>query len=352
MKKRIVIASGIALCTIALAATVISTVAWFDGSSALQVSNFNIQLASKELKISTDNENFKEALNKEDLTQVDRFIPVSSMFSSSWIDAKNEKPVFRKGYTGDTPEKIAYVSESEYATAEKGFFSQTLYLKSDSTAYVSVDPEKIKVMPDVPANEEVATKIADKYPEMNHEDIVNNLNKVQDSLRISLLVLDDEEEHELDDYAYYIIDPHKNGETYLGSILDNDLDGYYDYYGDKEVFYGEALNASAENLIYVNEGTHHEGKSYSVFEASTKSNVKHLDLDASIAAGLDLKQENSLSLDESSDILMSLRSGVSKRIVLSFYLEGWDKDNTNLAMYSHFYVNFAFKLADGGEGGN
>lgn len=351
MKKRTVLALGISICTLALSASVLSTVAWFDGSSVLQVSNFNITLANKELKISVDNETFKEVLTKDDLMQVDKFIPVSSMFSSSWIDSKAEKPTFKKGFLADEPEKTYYVSENEYAVADKGFFSQTLYLKSDSTAYVTVDPDNIKVISDEVKNNEVADKLASKYPEMSHEEIVSNLNKVKDSLRFSLLVLDDEEEHELDDYAYYIIDPHKNGDTYLGSILDNNLDGFYDHYDGKEVLFGEAKNVSSQTLIYKDEGAHHTGKSYSVFDASTKQGVKHLDLEASMKAGLDLAKENSLSLEQTNDIQISLTSGVSKRIVLSFYLEGWDRDNTNLAMYSHFFVDFSFKLASGGEGG-
>lgn len=352
MKKRNVIITGSLILAVALSATAVSTVAWYTGSSNLQVSNFNIQLASKELRVSTDNETFKETLNKEDLMQVDKFSPVSSMFSSSWQDKKSEMPEFRKGFAGKgDPEQACYSSIDEYAIADDGFFSQTLYLKSDSTAFCTIDPEKTSVSPNEEENDRIATKLQARYPEMSHQEILDHLNKGVDSLRISLLILDNEDEHELDDYAYYIIDPKKNGDTYLGAILDNNLDGYYDFYSNKEVLYGEANNISEETLVYTDEGPTREGTSYSVFDASTKSGVKHLDLDASIEAGLDLAQEKSLSLEEAGNIRLSLGSNISKRIVLSFYLEGWDKDNTNLAMYSRFFVNLAFRLADGGNGG-
>ncbi len=345
MRKRTVIGIGTCLIAIALSASVLSTVAWYNGSSHLQIENFNIGFSSKELKISTDNVDFKDRLGKNDLNQVDKFIPVSSMFSSFWLNSKQEQPVFRKGFDEEEVRKTTYTSIDDYAVAESGFLSQVLYLKSDTDASATLDIEKTYVRPNEDANNDIANKLASKYPEMSHEQIVNNLNKISDSLRMSILVLDEEQEHELDDYAYYIIDPHKNGDTLYGGLLDNDLDGYYDNYDGKEVLFGEANNVSESTLVYTDEKAHHEGKSYSIFEASTKDNVKHLDLGKSVDAGLQIAKENSLSLVESQDIRISLKTNVSKRIVFSLYLEGWDLDNTNLSMYAHFYMSLVFKLA-------
>ena len=44
-------------------------------------------------------------------------------------------------------------------------------------------------------------------------------------------------------------------------------------------------------------------------------------------------------------VLIPLRPNTSKRIVLSFYQEGWDKDNTDFVRFSHFFVNVLFKIA-------
>ncbi len=344
----------IAFCSILIGfvaiTTTLSTWAWFDGSSALEVSNMNITLADKHLYISTDNVNFKESLSTEDLNDVDFFRPVSSMFSSSWINTKSESPIFKRGFCLNTVEKPNYTEEEDYPNADKGYFSQVLYLKGDLDGYVTIDPSTTTFVPDEEKNDSVAISLenAHKFSELTHEQIVQNLNTITKSLRFSILVLDDENEHELEDYAYYTINPFKESETYLGGVLDNDTNGFYDYYNGKEVLFGEASNVTSDTLVYdIASSGNVTSKTYSVFDAVTADDIEHLNFEESLNQGLVVAKENAMSLQEAESIRIPISTSTSKRIVLSMYLEGWDKDNNNLTMYSYFKTNISFRLTGG-----
>ena len=357
MDKKKVISFGSILLGLTLTTSILSTVAWYNGSSYLQVKNFNIEFANKELSISTDNTLFKNTLTNDDLNEVKVFKPVSSTFSSLWLNEKAEMPTFYKGPTGSQPNKQFYDSVSDFEVADSGFLSQTLYLKCDATGNVSIDPLNTYIEPNHEANDEVAYKIARKYPGIPHDTLVKHLDSIVDSIRLSVLVLDDEEQTELDDYKYYIINPTKDSAnpTYLGGIMDSDFDGYYDFYDGKEIFYGEREEGEQSDAFYQTALESEEDiyASNSVFDAITKQGVQHFDQTESENAGFKVAQEKSLSIQEASEnVSISLKSGVSKRIVLSLYLEGWDKDNTNFVMYSHFRMNLSFCLASEGKGGN
>ena len=59
-----------------------------------------------------------------------------------------------------------------------------------------------------------------------------------------------------------------------------------------------------------------------------------------------LEEEHSVALENvDKEVLIPVRTGVSKRIVLSFYQEGWDFENTDFVRYSNFYINVMFKIA-------
>lgn len=349
MNKKRLAAAGIVALGLMLTSSIVFTVAWYSGASNLSVNSFNVRLADKELDISTDDIEFKEILTEDDLEKVERYKPVSSAFSSEWINSKELKPQFVEGYSD--PMSNIVTSRGDVNIAENGFFSQTLYLKCNSIAKVSFDKENTYVKPDVEKNEEVATKIAHKYPNLTHEQIVENLNNVVNSIRISLLVLNDTDSESLDDYTYKIVDPTKQGTTKLGGLLDTDLDGYYDSFDNKEVIYGEVYNATDSTLAYDEEITSDESASTSnsQFDASHQKGVRPLNLDASKNGGVEIATEESLSLDELDEFSFDLKADVSKKIVLSLYIEGWDLDSVNYNMNSCFLTNITFKLADGGK---
>ena len=366
IKKRKLAIASIALTSAMLVASVSLTIAWYNGSGDMSLNNIKITLRDRQLDISDDNIEWKDKLDEDDLDEVKYFHPVSSMFSDTWLNQKKTRPVFKEGYS--SPYKTTYCQESDNADAVEGFFSQMLYLRCDTDSEVTVDSEKTAINQDEITenlNREVAHKfyLEGRYGALSEEQILEKINDVVSSLRISILVLDEvtnegessEEEYLTatnDDYQYAIINPNKKSDTYLGGVLDSNLDGYYDSYDNKEVLFGEVDNVSEETLVYDEPITTEDTSSFSpyaswsVFEATTKQGVRPLNLEESAKAGLTIKKENSLSLNEvESEFSFQLRAHVAKRIVISWYVEGWDLACTNLTMYANFHLNLAFKLS-------
>lgn len=359
-KIRLAIA-GIVLTGSMLALSTGFTIAWYNGSSHLSVSNFNINLSDKKLTVSTDNEHFTDQLLYADIKDAipDKYSPVSSAFSRKWLDQKAETPQFTLGYS-DLPEVVDMTSYADSMLATTGFFQKELYIKCDSFAKVTLDSEKTYVNSNKEENKKIAEKLfkfnkkengTTPYNGMSVEQIEAKLNRIEDSIRLSILVLNDTGKEINDDYQYVIVDPHKNGTTNLGGILDIDGDGYYDSVSGKEVIYGDVLDSSkaiwkedvrSEDLGNI--GTH------SCFDAAHKKGVHELDFEKS--KDMNIVEEHSLSLEELNQFTFTLQADLSKKIVLSLYIEGWDKDSVDYTMYSHFITSLGFKLVDGGSGGN
>ena len=161
------------------------------------------------------------------------------------------------------------------------------------------------------------------------------------------MVLNDTGDDSLNDYAFYIVDPYKDKTVKYGGLLDMDGDSYYDYIQGKEALVGDFTYVE-DKLVYdepSQEEKQIEGHP-SAFNARTKAGVRHLDIEKSISnGGLNIEEEKSISLqDVNNDIRIPLKAGVSKKIYLSLYLEGWDLDNTNFAMYSYFDMNYHNKV--------
>ncbi len=354
-KKRLA-AIGIAMTGAILIAHVGFTVAWYNGSSNLAVYNFDISLANKELTISTDNVNFTDHLTSDDVKDAipEKYRPVSSAFSEKWINQRAVLPQFTSGY--EEPSDYNMTSFNDVAIKNEGVFRKELYLKCTSYAKVALDAQNTFIVADEVANRAIASKIQSKlYQDKTVDEVVTLLNDIEKSLRFSILVLnDDGQEIDSEQYKYQIIDPHKNGTTKLGGLLDNDLDGYYDSYDGKEVIYGEVNNASDTTLVYQSATIDDVGPSNtnSCFEANHKQGVQSLDLEVSKLNGVEIAEEHSLSLDQLEDFTFTLQADVSKKIVLSLYIEGWDRDSVNYTMFSRFLTGVSFKLAGGGNGGN
>ena len=346
---------GIAGLSLMLAASVSMTVAWYNGSSYLAINNINVSLHDKHLSISTDNEHFKDFIPNEELMEVGKFRAVSTMFSKDWISRKEDRPVF-KGSFGTSNKNV--VNDVEDANkASTGYFCQDIYIKCDSDVYLTLDKEKTTFNSDEEENREMIQDLREKFPGLTDEEIYENLNRVIKSLRISLLILNDSDDDsgEFPDYSYYIVDPYKDKITYMGGILDSDKNGYYDYsIENKEVLYGQSHssdnNKTVEECLVYKEptltATQVTTKELTCFTSGNKEGISKIDFDASFANGLVLEEEKSVALEDVEDkILIPLKADVSKRIVLSFYQEGWDLENTDFVRYSHFFVNVIFKIA-------
>jgi hypothetical protein len=325
---------------LSLAAVSVS-LAWYATSTTVILSNFNVSLsadASLEIGIKDSDGNIKYSSTVEDSAINDgntAFAPVSTMFSSSWLESANEEsfPVFRKAYeVGKFSDSSTY-TKTDIATT--GFFTKEMYLKSDKDITLTVDQAGTTIAPDTTKNAAKVENVKDKFPDFTDEEILANLNSINKSMRFGLFI----------DGNFYIFDPQKTEETYFGGLLDIDADSFYDYDkkdGEaKEILYGEYND---ENKIKYGENTN-VLTTTSVFDANTKSGVKHVDLASSIANGLEISKENSVdmaTINNTKDFI-ELKENEAKRFVFSIYIEGWDRDSTNLAMYGSFLANFTFR---------
>ena len=347
-KKRLIITSLFSV--IALVALSISfSIAWYASSTRVGVRTIKIEIDDdRELKISLSPEldTFKDSLiqGEDELNEVDLYKPVSSMLSYTWMDEKKPMPEFRDSSS------VEQINGSPIPDVwDNGFYRQELYLLADDDVWVTVDNEKTSFLPDVEANKESARLYKNKaiYQGYTEDQIVEALNNLKNCMRFSILIPDE------DIYDYKIVDPYKSGETLLGGLLDNMNDQYYDTYKAEdeeyyEIVYGEVYNR--DKIVY-DEPTHTDiepNGEYSAFTAKIKGSAHHFNYDASVANGFSIKKEESLSLSDleglGSKIRIPLKRGEPRKIVLSIYLEGWDRDNVNNTMGANFISNVTFKI--------
>ena len=155
--------------------------------------------------------------------------------------------------------------------------------------------------------------------------------------------------------------------------LDNDGDGYYDTYDhvemvnnqmvheEKETIYGEVLDRS--KIVYnnplhdssVDDTTTPETSFFgNSFNGISKETVYTYDEQASMANGLEFAKEESVTFQDivdsgvNTNILIPCYANVATEIVVSIYLEGWDKQCVNATMGASFEGNLSFKLLKGG----
>ena len=210
----------------------------YASASRLYVDSFVIGIdGDRELLISTERDGeYTEHLNQDDVNNVAFFAPVSTSHSDNWVINKSDTPIFY--------DETSF-SEYEDAVLRKptveGYFSQKFYLYSDDDVYVTIDPYKTFLSTGDEENrdatfiknERYAEELHHKYQELygnkadnelsNEERFLRDLSKEQivarllalrKAMRFSILVTDPNH------YSYTIIDPHKEGETSLGGILD------------------------------------------------------------------------------------------------------------------------------------
>lgn len=342
-KKRLVITS-LVVSSALLLGTIGTTVAWFAGSPYLEYNNINIGISDKNIEISDDDVNWESSLDSEDLGIVDNFRPVSSMYSNEWIKNKKTTPEFRNGFT--TADQQFMNDSARAPIASTGYFSHAIYLKSDSDVYLTVDPEKTYFDANKDKNKLAAKDLKLYYPELTEEQIYENLNSITKSLRMSILVLNNSGTELLRDYKYYVIEPYKDRDTLFGGVLDMDENKYYDQVNDYEAVYGDIANT--DKAVY-DEPSEYDGTiegEYSVFNAKTEKGVHHFNLDASLENGMTIAKENSIALEDANkEVFIPLEADVSRKLIISFYMEGWDLDNTNVTMYANFIINVSFMIA-------
>lgn len=346
------------------------SLAWFSTNDYLQINSVDIYFqVADNLKISTEKEGeYVDSLSTEDLNEVNSFIPVSSAFSKEWINEKKKNPEFCKEFdrletSFVTSGGTTYVNPTK-TKADSGFFSQEFYLKSEDNFYATVDCSPIEsfMKADEEANKIKAKQLAEKEPQRgSKEEILESLNSLSNAMRVSILV------DSADTYAYYILDPHKEGETSLGGTIDTSYRGYYDIkmntneIKNYEIVYGEVSNR--DKIVYQYNETENLVSKPTSLNSGHAAKTYIFDKDASISNGVELGVEKSVSFDEHKQlenklmggntegidgnlVLIPLEANKPSRIVISIYLEGWDKDCTNDTMAAAFDCKLTFKLLD------
>lgn len=323
-----------------LVSSVSVTAAWYVDNRNLYVKDFDIGFnGDKEVKIGTTEEEFYEDIPSSDILEVEGFVPVSSMYSYKWLEQKKTTPEFRQSYSSLTTE-----SEMDSGIAKKGFYSQEFYLYSERNVIVSL-AEETKVEPNVKKNLETAKKIKDEYPDLSQDKILDNLNSIANSLRISILVPDENY------YSYFIIDPKKDDEKiYFVGRLDNNADGYYDFKAGKERLFGEYEEDDIAKIVYKDENVidselSDTTKMASAFNAKTRKGIKAIDWKKTLENGFEPVEEKSLTVEEASNTMLVPLVGLKpQKIIISIYLEGWDLDNTDITRLGSFSADIKFKV--------
>ena len=362
-RKQIILTLGvgiIALGTIGVGASV----AWYINSNNLYVNAIDITISSgPELLISrsTDLDSFVSELDLSSEPKKSDFAPVTGAYSSSWINNKADKPVFYD----DTSNFIFAENGSRKITSELGYYQETLYLYSDTTADVIIDPSNTYLKANASFNNAYAQEIKEtanqenvssdylKYRDMTVEQIAERLNKLPEAMRFSVLVPDEEV------YQYGIIDPNKDQTKIVeyGGLLDVNIDGYFDSFHDgnvnKEHFYGDINDPN--KIVYaeseLNDSDYVDPtKDTSAFNARHEANVQRFDKEASLNNGLVINKEPSLGLydfspmKENKPFVIRCNEYEPRKIVLTIYIEGWDLESVNYTMGASFIASLGFRV--------
>ena len=321
--------AGLALFSLTLSAFVTSTIAWFSVSDFLTVGNIKVGVTNHDIRIGTRNSSGDIVFELDDIvTNDEQFFlsPVSSMFQDNSRYMQSAFPTLSSEYPSEKGHR-------ETGNATSGFFQKEIFLTSDVGTYVYLD-ESTKVTANRSLNEITAVQTGL---------FVDELNKVEEAIRVSFYC----------EEGYYIYEPNvtTSSKTKLGGLLDvNVYDNYIDYNSsNEEVLYGD-YNEDA-TLFYEDavdhDVIHHEyDHAKPGVGGKTKAGIKHLDLERSVNEGnLRIKEEETYALSDllyQNQYLAYIAPNEVKRIVLTIYLEGWDKECSNDLINSAFNASISF----------
>lgn len=344
------------------------SIAWYNSSENLYLDTLIISVSGEQqLRISTSGEEgtfvesveYKLENDPKDNTLNDAglFQPVSSMFKSNWLedDLKTEPEMYLYTNAAVNLDNAPVPEEAQW-----GYYKQHLYLYCSSNVYATIDSESLvleeikslnysyayELMTQKHVMDEYQTYHPDWSNEQIHDDIFAKLNEMKKCMRIGLYLVEENK--------FFIVDPYKDGDTLLGGRADLFLNRYYDDYlnlDDKEryeVIYGEVTGR--ENAVYLDARAEDSEapEIYTSFDSRTKAGTHAFDLEASLAKeDFDIKIEDSLSRENMEEkIIIPLKSGQPKEVVLMAYMEGWDLDCTNKHMGSNFNIDLQFKISE------
>lgn len=355
MKKLIL---GLYIGCIALSAASFSmSVAWFASSTRVYVNSVIISIdTDRELFIASQEDGeYVEKIDYTELSPTGKFIPLTNAYSSRWLNDKSKTPVFYDETKYSIAEDADLVTPVSF-----GHFSQKFYLLGDDDLWITIDAEKTFLKANEEYNKTYSETLYKQYQAGDNEDLKKlsqkeieaRLNKIVNAMRYSILITNE------NDYDYVIIDPNKNDETVYGGLLDNDIDGYYDYFTresddlDYERVYGELVGDKSK-IVYDNApkaDTEYKDvdEEPNAFNARHKKGVKRFNYEKSKANGVDFKKEEAIDLKDFANKVTPFHFPIYRdkpqEIVMSIFLEGWDLDSVNYTMGATFISDLAFKI--------
>lgn len=254
---------------------------------------------------------------------------VSGMFESDWLneqtDLSTALPKFHSRYKPGLPKTNPGYEEGKDIFVQNEFVfeaGQDCEIYLDASSYIKANVE---------ANKKTAEE---KGWDASRADA---LNEVVHAVRISFLT----------DEGYIIVNPGESNETFYGGILDLNKDGYYDDIEGKEILYGE-YEGTPTYLPGETDPTSDEYKdNRNTFVANHRQGIEKVNLNS-----VEIKKENAnklqaLTYDANDPLKEALpichvKKGVQKRIIVSIYVEGWDKHMTDDIGSASFNANIAF----------
>ena len=353
------LAVGAVLFSFGIATGAVATSAWYNLLDIAVVSNLNLKIDMSDailelgLKKGEDiiwlDENHPDGFTKEEMGIEDTLLTdVSGMFESDWLNRSTDMatafPKFHSRYKpGLSTTNTGFISEQE---VEKNIVQQEFIFYSENYDMDIYLDESTSFSPNATLNREKAKeKASNPEDEVEVNRIKEKLDKVIYATRMSLFSED----------GYYLINPYKGTdvidgevETYYGGLLDLNKDGFYDYLDGKEILYGEFAGDISYSGVGDSEDDHMKDISkYNTFQGEHKKDIQKVDISKA-----NIKMENSkplayYTLDLKNNPLKDtpicrVKKGEQKRVVLSIYVEGWDRHMTDDIASASFDVNIAF----------
>ena len=331
---------GALLFSLGVATSAVATSAWYNLKDIAVVGNLNLKIDMKDAWIKLDLkrngqiiENDGNGYTNEQLGIKDTVLSdVSGMYQDNWLnsgfDFEHDIPRFHTRYL---PGFFGETSLESLENLNKTYVQNEFVLSAgmDTTIYLDSTTD-IK-----PNNDDKIGK--DGWT----SDRISKLDRAVHAVRISFLT----------DEGYHIVKLGQTDDTYYGGILDLNKDGYYDNDGSKEYLYGEYSGSPSylsPSSVDPSQAEINQAKdNHNVFSAYHQKGVEQVNI-----ASVNIKKENAKRIDSMTfDVndplkqttpICHVKAGEPKRIVVSIYIEGWDRDMTDDIDQATFDVNIAF----------
>lgn len=322
---------------LALGTSVTATYAWFELTNAQKVSEIGMSVAQgPKLEIGLkqnlgDNIDYYEAIGDKELTEHypsyapgAELSPVSGMKLDSWYNEDTD-------LTAAFPELYSLSPGiASPIRASQGYLCFETYFRCEQSGYLFLDKEGTFLSPNIESNRET-----EAYYGLEE----GSLDEVTKCIRVSFL----------SEEGYRILDLNKDGETELAGRLDLNGDGYYDSLEGQEIVYGSytgdpVYGEKADEAIDNGEGLPKTSPLVApLLEEQSKEQgfMPEVEKATSIdSLSLDYNEPNFDPLTQFP--LAYLEANEPTRLVISLYIEGWDKDASEEVVDGAFNLDLSF----------